>query len=149
MTTTVQTTIRTMTRTDVEPALDLLRRVSGLGADGDAGLADLLRLQAEQGETCLVAVEDEEVIGMMVGTISEWRFGAGRHGWVEAFAVAPHRMGQGLGRALGEQLLAAFSAAGVARVLTTARWDQGDALAFFKTLGFSQSEMVNLEVSTR
>jgi N-acetylglutamate synthase-like GNAT family acetyltransferase len=54
-------------------------------------------------------------------------------------------MGQGIGRNLGSTLLKHFREKNISNVYTVARWDSGDLLAFFKSIGFDRSDFINLE----
>jgi N-acetylglutamate synthase-like GNAT family acetyltransferase len=54
-------------------------------------------------------------------------------------------MGKGIGKALGENLLEHFRSRGIKNIFTQARWDSGDLLAFFKSIGFDRSDFINLE----
>jgi N-acetylglutamate synthase-like GNAT family acetyltransferase len=59
--------------------------------------------------------------------------------------VNPRDMGKGLGRKLGLALLKNFKTKDVKRVFTAVQWDSGDLLAFFKSIGFTRSNFINLE----
>lgn len=92
----------------------------------------------------LVAEADGKVLGFVIGTITVGHFGRDLTGWLEMVGVAPDQMGSGVGRALGQGLLDAFKEMGVPEVMTAVRWDSGDMLAFFKSLGFDRSPYINL-----
>ena len=96
------------------------------------------------GESCLVAELDGDVIGFMLGSIKDWMFGVEKVGWVETIGVDPKFMGQGIGKKMGEKLFAFFKKNDVTEVHTLARWDSSDVLAFFKSLGFSPSDLISL-----
>ena len=87
--------------------------------------------------------------GYIIGNVKTWGFGVEESGWIEMVGVHPGHMGQGIGKKLGDALLKSFRAKGINPVHTTARWDWGDMLAFFKSLGFEQSEFINLEKNLR
>ncbi len=101
------------------------------------------------GGLTLVADVGGEVAGYIIGDVKTWGFGVEESGWIEMVGVHPGYMGQGIGKKLGDALLKSFRAKGVSSVHTTARWDWGDMLAFFKSLGFEQSEFINLEKNLR
>jgi ribosomal protein S18 acetylase RimI-like enzyme len=96
-------------------------------------------------KTSLVAVEGDKVIGFMVGDIKEWSFGVERAGWIEIIGVDPQYMGQGVGKALGKALVERFKKDGVVDVYTSMRWDSGDLISFFKSIGFDKSSLINLK----
>ncbi|MFH1139441.1 MAG: GNAT family N-acetyltransferase [Pseudomonadota bacterium] len=94
----------------------------------------------------LAAENDGEVIGFFLGEVKHGHFGLEHSGWIEMFGVHPKVMGQGVGRALGQAAMDRFRALGVRDVYTAVRWDSGDHLAFFKSMGFSLSNFINLKI---
>ncbi len=95
-------------------------------------------------KTCLVAEKEGKIIGFIVGCIKEWSFGVERAGWIEIIGVEPHHMGQGVGKALGLALLDYYKKVGIEKVYTSVRWDSGDLISFFKSIGFDKSSFINL-----
>lgn len=93
---------------------------------------------------CLVAETDDAVAGFIVGSIKDWGFGVERTGWIEIVGVSPEHMGKGIGKALGEALISYFRDKGIKEVYTSVRWDSGDLIEFFKSLGFDKSGFINL-----
>ena len=96
--------------------------------------------------TCFVADRDGEVVGFIVGGIKDWGFGVERAGWIEMVEVDPGCMGTGIGKELGGALLLYFQSVGIKEVYTSVRWDSGDLIEFFKSLGFDKSGFINLHV---
>ena len=103
----------------------------------------------KSGGLSLVAEVDGRVVGYVIGDVKTWGFGVEESGWIEMVGVHPEHMGKGLGKKLGAAILSGFRARGVTCVYTTVRWDWGDMLAFFKSLGFEQSDFINLEKTLR
>jgi ribosomal protein S18 acetylase RimI-like enzyme len=97
-------------------------------------------------ETCLAAEVRGKVIGFILGDIKDWGFGVERSGWIEVIGVNPRDMGKGIGRKLGLALLKYFKKKKVKRVFTAVQWDSGDLLAFFKSISFTRSDFINLEL---
>jgi N-acetylglutamate synthase-like GNAT family acetyltransferase len=95
--------------------------------------------------TCLVAEIEGNVVGFVIGDIKDWGFGVEKSGWLEIIGIHPKFMGQGIGKELGKRLLDHFKSKGIKNVYTVARWDSGDLLAFFKSIGFDRSDFINLE----
>ena len=93
----------------------------------------------------LVAEADGRAVGYIIGDVKSWGFGVEESGWIEMVGVHPEFMGTGIGHALGRSLLKGFKARRVRVVYTTVRWDWGDLLAFFKSLGFERTDFINLE----
>ncbi len=98
------------------------------------------------GSRCLVAVEagSGEVVGFIISEIKVGVFGAEKSGWLGYIGVSPRLMGQGVGRLLAQKLFEVFAAEGVEKIYTAVRWDSGDMLSFFKSLGFDRSNFINL-----
>ena len=96
-------------------------------------------------ELCLVAVKGERPIGFVIGEIKTWGFGLRQSGWIEILGIEPRYMGTGVGKALGKKLLTYFKKKKVDGIYTAVRWDSGDLLSFFKSIGFDNSGFLNLE----
>jgi L-amino acid N-acyltransferase YncA len=54
-------------------------------------------------------------------------------------------MGIGIGKTLGEALIKIFKKEGIKEIYTSVKWDSGDLIAFFKSIGFDKSSFINLE----
>jgi N-acetylglutamate synthase-like GNAT family acetyltransferase len=93
----------------------------------------------------LVAEAEGKVVGFVIGGIKDWEFGVEKSGWLEIIGIHPKYMGQGIGRMLGKRLLEHFKNKNIKNIYTVARWDSGDLLAFFKSIGFNRSDFINLE----
>ena len=107
--------------------------------------SNLVTLQLAKPEgVCLVAEKNGEVIGFIFGDVKHGDFGLEHSGWIEMFGVDPRVMGRGVGRALAQAAFQKFREAGVREIHTAVRWDSGDLLAFFKDIGFSLSNHLNL-----
>ncbi len=104
-------------------------------------------------KACLVAVKkgktSEKLIGFIVGDIKIWGFGLRQSGWIEIIGIHPKHMGKGVGRTLGKRLLNYFRRMMVDGIYTAVRWDSGDLLSFFKSIGFDHSGFLNLEYTTK
>lgn len=92
-----------------------------------------------------VAEQDGRVIGFFFGQVKHGEFGLEHSGWIEMFGVSPKNMGEGVGRALAMAAMDEFRRLGVNNIYTAVRWDSGDLLAFFKKIGFSLSNFINLK----
>ncbi|MDI6707601.1 MAG: GNAT family N-acetyltransferase [Candidatus Thermoplasmatota archaeon] len=100
-------------------------------------------------KACLAAEYTGKIVGFIIGDIKTWGFGIERSGWIELVGVAPEFMGRGVGKKLGKTLIQHFEKEGIKEVYTTVRWDSGDLLAFFKSIGFTRSNFINLEKRLR
>ena len=91
-----------------------------------------------------VALKEGQVVGFIIGEIKGEGFGLEQSGWIEVVEVHPKQMGTGIGRALADKLFHFFKKKGINDIYTTVRWDAGDMLSFFKSIGFDRSTFINL-----
>ncbi len=145
-------TIRPMKEKDINQAADIHRRVTreGLGQGINYTIEDLfISFIKKSPDTCLVAETENKVAGFIIGEIKEWGFGVERSGWIEMVEVDPKHMGGGIGKALGEDLIKHFKKEEIKEVYTSVKWDSGDLIAFFKSVGFDKSSFINLEYKSK
>ncbi len=95
-------------------------------------------------DACFVAILDEKVVGFMVSYILTMGFGISKSAWIATLGVDPNHMGQGIGDMMARKVLEFYKSEGIENVYTSVRWDSTDLLSFFKTLGFTRSNFVNL-----
>jgi ribosomal protein S18 acetylase RimI-like enzyme len=139
--------IRPMSEKDISHAAGIHRRFleDGLIERAEYSIEDLFAAFIEHSpKTCIIAEEAGTVVGFIVGDIKEWSYGVERTGWIEIVGVSPEHMGKGIGKALGEALLGYFKKVGIKEVYTSVRWDSGDLIEFFKSIGFDKSGFINL-----
>lgn len=106
---------------------------------------DLVKFHLNKPEgICLAAVSEGEVVGYFCGQVKHGYFGMKHSGWIEMFGVSPKTMGHGAGQALARKAFDLFREHGVSDIYTAVRWDSGDLLAFFKSIGFNLSNFINL-----
>ncbi len=91
-----------------------------------------------------VAVRDGEIVGFIIGEIKGEAFGLRHSGWLEVMGVAPHAMGEGIGKAMIEKLFDHFRRKKITSVHTALRWDAVDMVSFFSSVGFGRSDFINL-----
>ena len=141
-------TVRPMNKKDITQAVNIHKRVirEGLTQDLDYEITKLFdSFINKTPKTCLVAEINNDVAGFVIGVIKEWGFGVERSGWIEMIEVDPSIMGEGVGKSLGEALIKYFTKEGIKEVYTSVKWDSGDLIAFFKSIGFDKSNFINLE----
>jgi ribosomal protein S18 acetylase RimI-like enzyme len=141
-------TVRPMNKKDITQAVNIHKRVirEGLSQDLDYEITKLFdSFINKTPKTCLVAEINNDVAGFVIGVIKEWGFGVERSGWIEMIEVDPSIMGEGVGKSLGEALIKYFTKEGIKEVYTSVKWDSGDLIAFFKSIGFDKSNFINLE----
>ena len=144
-------TVRSMKEKDINQAADIHRKVirEGLGQKMNYAIEDLFKSFIKKSpKTCIVAEKNGEVAGFVIGCIKEWGFGVERSGWIEMIEVDPKFMGAGIGKKLGEALIKNFKNEKISEVYTSIKWDSGDLVAFFKSIGFDKSSFINLKYKT-
>lgn len=88
-------------------------------------------------EGSMVAEADGKVVGFMLGDVRAGEFGIEEpSGWIEVIGVDPDSAGRGVGKALGEAMLAGYRARGVRRVRTMVDQSMPEVEQFFRALGF-------------
>jgi ribosomal protein S18 acetylase RimI-like enzyme len=97
------------------------------------------------GKTSLVAEVDGRVAGYMISTTLYAGFGIKKSAWIMALGVHPDYMGQGLGLKLANRICEIYKEKGVRSIYSSVMWDSIDVLSFFKKLGFTRSEFINLK----
>ena len=144
--------IRTMTKEDIPEVTDIHRAIMLTTfkelADLDLEL-EFMDLMSNYPEGCLVAVQGDRVVGFIMASQKHWGFGLVTSGWIELVGVHPNHMGSGVGKALGEAILAHFEDQDIGDVYTAVKWDYADLITFFKAIGFGRSEFINLRYKTR
>jgi N-acetylglutamate synthase-like GNAT family acetyltransferase len=98
----------------------------------------------KEGNISLVAVADHKVVGFLVSELMTNSFGLDQGGWIKNMGVLPQYMGKGIGQSLAKRLFDAYRQKGINEIFTASRWDWGDLLSFFKSLGFERSNFINL-----
>lgn len=140
--------VRQMRRGDIRAAAEINRAITRRRASA-RWTTMVQRLTDRNPGECLVAEQGGRVIGFILGEMKDFAFGAERSGWIEVLGVHPRHMGRGVGKLLGSRLLAIFRKRGASRVFTAVRWDSGDLLAFFRSIGFDRSAFIILENASR
>jgi ribosomal protein S18 acetylase RimI-like enzyme len=88
-------------------------------------------------EASVVAERGGKVVGFMLGDVRAGEFGIEEpSGWIEVIGVDPDAAGHGVGRALGEEMVARYRARGVSRLRTMVDQSMPDVERFFAALGF-------------
>lgn len=99
--------------------------------------------------TGVVAELDNEVIGFILGEVSGWEFGVPASvGWIDTMGVDPQYQRKGVAKALMGELIKNFRKAGVKNIYTLVNWSDWDLLQFFRRMGFTRGDMINLELKT-
>jgi flavin-dependent dehydrogenase/ribosomal protein S18 acetylase RimI-like enzyme len=136
-------TIRNMTVRDIDEVLRIDEKITG--KPHEAYYESKAASYISRGpEYCLVAEHRDHVIGFVLGDVRGWEFAAELSGWLEIIGVDPEYHGQGVSRALMEELSRRFKRAGVTVVNTMVNWNDGSLIDYFRANGFERGEYVNL-----
>jgi len=99
--------------------------------------------------TGIVAELENKVIGFIFGEVSGWEFGVPASvGWIDTLGVDPKYQNRGVAKTLMKELIKNFREAGVKNIYTLVNWDDWDLLQFFRRMGFTRGDMINLELKT-
>ena len=97
--------------------------------------------------TGIVAQLGNKVIGFILGGISGGEFRVPTSvGWIDTIGVDPKYQKKGVAKALMQELIKNFREAGVKNIYTLVNWSDWDLLQFFRRMGFTRGDMINLEL---
>jgi flavin-dependent dehydrogenase/ribosomal protein S18 acetylase RimI-like enzyme len=135
--------VRRMTVRDIDQVLRLDEKITGKphAAYYESKAAAYI---ARAPDYCLVAEHLDRIVGFVLGDVRGWEFASELSGWLEIIGVDPDYHGQGVSRALMDELFGKFAHAGVAVVNTMVNWNDGDLIDYFRANGFDRGEYVNL-----
>lgn len=139
--------VRKLTQDDVEDLLEIEQALGSKISD-DLRSSVLDYFDSSESTISLGAELDDRLIGFIVGELRLWAFGGKDPvGWVRELGVNPNFQGQGVGAALGKELLLYFKSEGVKQVKTLVEWDSGDVISYFGSLGFVKGSQIVLEAN--
>ena len=101
-------------------------------------------LAQSTGNMSYVAEYQGKIVGYMITYLLSGGFGIEKSAWIADVGVEPKFMGQGIGKALANEIFKFYSDKKIKSIYTSVRWDSTDMLSFFKTLGFDRSNFINL-----
>ena len=101
-------------------------------------------LAQSTGNMSYVAEYQGKIVGYMITYLLSGGFGIEKSAWIADVGVEPKFMGQGIGKALANEIFKVYSDKKIKNIYTSVRWDSTDMLSFFKTLGFDRSNFINL-----
>ena len=135
--------IRNMTVRDIDEVLRIDEKITGRphAAYYETKAASYI---SRGPDYCLVALHRDRVVGFVLGDVRGWEFAAELSGWLEIIGIDPDYHGQGVSRALMNELFARFKRAGVEVVNTMVNWNDGDLIDYFSANGFARGEYLNL-----
>lgn len=98
----------------------------------------LAKQLAWDSELVLIAEDEGNVVGVIVGTID------GTRGYFYRLAVDPSQQGKGIGRKLVEALEKRFIQKGVTRIFIMVNQDNTKVVPFYHSLGYEIKEYITL-----
>lgn len=119
-------------------AITNIWRETGLDQSETESLNDLAQQLAWDSDLVMVAEQDGNVVGVVVGTID------GSRAFFYRLAVLPSMQGTGIGRKLVEAIEKRFKQRGVNRVLIMVNQDNPEILPFYHSLGYEVQKYVTL-----
>jgi ribosomal protein S18 acetylase RimI-like enzyme len=105
-----------------------------VSAEPDAYWAEMTRSVTEPGRHAMFVAEDEEAVGMSFGLVDRERSSRAHLGGMWVAPTARHR---GVGRALGDAVLAWARERGFADVVLWVTEGNADAVALYERMGFA------------
>lgn len=103
--------------------------------------------QAERNETSafIVARDQSQVVGLILGTVRAWEFGSPPTGWVHAVIVHPDYRQDGIGSRLLSEIIEFHKNCGVDTIRTMLHIDDKLLMSFFRFHGLSAGPYIELE----
>ena len=129
--------IRSFERPDEDAVIQLWERC-GLTRPWNDPRKDIARKLGEQPELFLVGLHGDEPIASAMAGFD------GHRGWVYYFAVAPEHRRRGCGRQLMAEVERRLVERGCPKLNLQVRSSNAQVLAFFRSLGYAQDEVISL-----
>jgi len=103
-------------------------------------------MEHEQLPKSQVAELDGKVVGFIMGAVSGWEFGMPNTiGWIDTIGVNPDYQKKGIATLLFKAITDEFEKEGVENIYTLVEWEDWDLMCFFKAMGFTRGNIINLE----
>jgi ribosomal protein S18 acetylase RimI-like enzyme len=99
---------------------------------------ELVDTFSSDGEFCLVAERDDELVAFAIGSVIRKRRGAWTYGYLSWIAVEPRLAWRGIARRLVARLTELFIEAGVRMMVVDTDPENERAVEFFRRLGFGR-----------
>lgn len=104
----------------------------------------------EEPSKSLVAELDGRIEGFIIGTVSGWEFGVPNTiGWIDTIGVNPDYQKRGIATFLFKAILEEFKKDGIENIYVLVKWEDWDLMCFFKAMGFTKGNIINLEYKIR
>jgi len=93
---------------------------------------EIQRMLKKNPDTCLVGIENSKIISVVLGGFD------GRRGYVHHLAVKPEKQGQGLGKAMMDELMNRFEDLKVIKVHLFVEENNKEVKDFYRNIGFKE-----------
>jgi len=93
---------------------------------------EIQRMLKKNPDTCLVGIENSKIISVVLGGFD------GRRGYVHHLAVKPEKQGQGLGKAMMDELMNRFEELKVIKVHLFVEENNKEVKDFYRNIGFKE-----------
>jgi GNAT superfamily N-acetyltransferase len=93
----------------------------------------------------LVCVQENEIVGFIIGEVRDWEFGSRPCGWVFALGVRPDIRLEGIATRLYSSMCDFFRQAGVTKVRTMVGRQNNVFHSFFRSQGMMAGPYIQLE----
>jgi ribosomal protein S18 acetylase RimI-like enzyme len=143
-----EVSIRTMRQTDLLIVVELDAHVFGSKRPAyfERRMVVLDNADAETRAIFLVALDQDQVIGFVMGTLAYGEFGLTQvTAILDSIAVHPVYQHQGIGQKLTEAFMKESARQGASSVYTLVNWDNWTLLKVFHALGFELASTIPLE----
>ncbi len=127
--------IRKMQISDYNAVYNLWLSCKGMGLnDVDDSEKGIEKFLVRNPETCFVALDNDEIIGVIIGGND------GRRGYIYHTAVKPSERKKGIGTRLVDEVMKAFRNIGITKVALVVFERNETGNAFWEKTGFTQRE---------
>jgi predicted N-acetyltransferase YhbS len=138
--------IRTLRKEDLDDIVDIDQRVLGQPRK-EYWERKLDEIDPQTSHGSFVAEMEGKVVGFVLADVSGWEFGVpDTIGWIDTIGVDPSYQKKGLATALIREVIQNLKTLGVKTIYTLVSWDDWDLLQFFRAMGFTRGDMINLEL---
>jgi len=138
--------IRALKKDDLEAIAKIDEKILGESRK-DYWKRKLESLDDKSSEASLVAEAEGKIVGFVLGDVSGWEFGVPETiGWIDTIGIDPDYQKKGVATLLALELIKTLKALGVKTIYTLVNWNDWDLLQFFRAMGFTRGDMLNLEL---
>ena len=130
----MNTFIRKMRISDYEEAIHLWKSLPGMGLSGADEKPEIIYFLGKNQETCFVAVNEEKLIGTILGGSD------GRRGYIYHLAVQQSEQKKGIGKKLLQACISAFQDSGIQKCHIFVIIDNISGIAFWKRMGWNKRD---------